>query len=134
MKNKGFTVIEMLVVLSMIGAIALIIMPQLIKAKFKADRVKCLANERALAHALEIRLNSTGIYPDILQDLITENLLEIEIPVCPSNGQSYSGHYEVSDEKDRYTISCPGIHYEFLNMREGYPQYSSKDGLNLGEN
>lgn len=133
MKNRGFTIIEMLIVLSMIGAIALISMPQMIKAKFKADRVKCMTNERALAQALEIRLNTRGSYPDKLQDLRTENIIDIDIPVCPSNGKSYKGHYEVNDDKTRYTLSCPGIHYEFLKMKKGYPQYSSNDGLNLGE-
>jgi len=133
LKNRGFTIIEMLIVLSIIGSIALISMPYFIRAKFKADRTKCLTNERALAQGLEIRLNTRGSYPEELQDLRNENILEVDIPVCPSNGKSYKGHYEVNDERSRYTLSCPGIHYKFLKMKEGYPQYSSKDGLDLGE-
>lgn len=133
-QNKyGFTVIEMLIVLSIIGSVVMIALPQMIRARFKADMTSCLAYEKRIAQSLEVRKNSQGSYPENLQILIQENLLTTKVPTCPSNGLSYSETYEVSDSFDRYTISCPGIHYKLLNVKQGFPQYSSAQGLQLGE-
>lgn len=117
----------------MIGAIAMIIMPLLIRARFKSDMTACLAHEKRITQGLEARKNEKGEYPDSIQILKDENYLPMKMPVCPSNGVSYEGKYEVSDDKDAYTLSCPGIHHKLLNVKEGYPQYTSTSGLNLGE-
>ncbi len=132
-KSIGFTVIEMLIVLSIIGSVVLIALPYMIRARFKADMTSCLAYEKRIAQSLEVRKNSKGSYPDNLQTLVQENLLPNRIPACPSNGISYSKTYEISESFDRYTISCPGIHYKLLNVKAGYPQYSSAEGLQTGE-
>jgi type II secretory pathway pseudopilin PulG len=123
----------MLTVLAIIGVIAMIIMPLLIRARFKSDMTACLALEKRITQGLETRRNEKGEYPDNLQTLKDENYLPTAMPVCPSNGESYINSYEVRDDKDCYTLSCPGIHYKLLNVKQGYPQYTSTSGLNLGE-
>ncbi len=132
-KEEAFTIIEMLIVLSIIGALALISMPFVIRARFKADYTACLSNERNLAQALELVKNSEGRYPEKLKRVVTSGHM-LKLPVCPSNRHSYAETYEVTDNGDRYTIWCPGIHYKFLKyLKPGYPVYSSVYGLNLGE-
>ncbi len=131
MKRKGFTVIEMLIVMAIIGALAMLIMPYFIKAKFKADLTNCLGNEKTIATALEIKKNSTGFYCKTLEKLQEDSTLA-RIPICPSNGESYSKTYQVTDELDRFTIYCPGIHSKLLNYEVGYPQFSSESGLQEG--
>lgn len=133
MSKKGFTVIEMLIVLSIIGSIALISLPQLIRARYKADLTSCLTYESKLAQALEIRKNQRESYPDSLEQLVNENIIKNRIPVCPSNGESYNLGYEIADDYSRYTINCPGIHYRMINIPEGYPKYSSESGLITGQ-
>lgn len=133
MKIRGFTIIELLIAMAIIGTLAMLIMPYFIKAKFKADVTNCIGNEKTIATALEIRKNSTGSYPKELRMLQEDSFLE-RIPICPSNSESYSKTYQVSDELDRFTIYCPGIHYKLLtNFKEGYPQFSSESGLIEGK-
>lgn len=131
MKRKGFTVIEMLIVMAIIGALAMLIMPYFIRAKFKADTTNCMGNEKTIATALEIKKNSSGYYPKTLEKL-QEDFTLSRIPVCPSNSESYSKTYQVTDDLDRFTIYCPGIHYKLLKYEQGYPQFSSESGLSEG--
>ena len=128
MKRKGFTIIEMLIVMAIIGALAMLVMPYFIKAKFKADLTGCIGNEKTIATALEIKKNSTGFYSKTLEKL-QEDFTLAKIPVCPSNCESYSKTYQVSDDLNRFTIYCPGIHYKLLDYKQGYPQFSSESGL-----
>lgn len=131
--SRGFTVIEMIVVLSVIGWIAMMIMPYLISAKFKADYTACISNEKNLAQALEIIKNQEEGYPKELIRVVHAGHM-VKMPVCPSNNLSYEKTYEVDQKGTRFTISCPGIHYRFLDyIKESYPQYSSVDGIDLGK-
>ena len=50
-RKKGFTIIELLVVISVILILAAIITPAVHKAKAKARRVQCLANIRQVGQA-----------------------------------------------------------------------------------
>jgi prepilin-type N-terminal cleavage/methylation domain-containing protein len=50
-KSRGFTIIELLVVISVILILAAIITPAVHKAKAKAKRVQCLANIRQVGQA-----------------------------------------------------------------------------------
>jgi len=112
----------------------MITMPFFMHAKFKADVTACLSNERVIAESLEIRKNTVGSYPERLETLEEEGRLRENV-VCPSNCKTYFNKYEINDERDRFTVSCPGIHYKLLDwMKEDYPQFSSATGLDIGDN
>jgi prepilin-type N-terminal cleavage/methylation domain-containing protein/prepilin-type processing-associated H-X9-DG protein len=64
MRSKGFTLVELLVVISVMAVLMAILMPVLARARQQGKSVVCLSNLRQLAIAAELYCNSNdGSYP-----------------------------------------------------------------------
>jgi len=138
-KTRGYTLIELMIVILIIGILASIVLPHMVKGRYQAQYTSCQANLRNLASALEIYHTDKDQYPDsgeLKEKLFQANganppYMQPE-PTCPSNNVTYG--YEVDDvQHHNYTSYCRGIHHIIIKaVPEGYPQYTPASGLNTG--
>jgi prepilin-type N-terminal cleavage/methylation domain-containing protein len=121
----GFTLIELMVSISIIAILASIFMPNMIRGRFKAYHSGCIQGLGAIRTALESYRVDNPDYPSALNTLSGSKYIAT-LPTCPSvPGQVYN--YQTTPDLKAYTVSCPGAHYLQLPnaVRQGYPQLDS---------
>ena len=115
--QKGFTIIELLVVIVIIGILVALALPQLFAAQARGrdtDRKNDLKN---ISQQLETYYNDNdGAYPDDLDTLVTEGLLSA-IPTDPkadrtyeyvSDGASFTLAADLENDKDTSATTYDG--------------------------
>lgn len=135
--SRGFTLIEIMIVILIIGILLIIVLPNMVRSKYQAQWNACGQYERTLAAAVESYNAQEGSYPSVLSALTSSSPVYITlIPTCPSNGVSYQstylpGHASGSAATfDMFTIYCPGSHFLVLTeVQQGFPQYNPQRGL-----
>lgn len=124
--GRGFTLIELMIVMAIIGTLAAIMTPVMLRARLKSYHVACTQNVRNLATALEAYIvDSRGPYPETLSKLVEGEKPYIQsLPLCPSNQEGYESGYTLSADHKEYEISCHGEHYKQLDglVDQGYPK------------
>jgi prepilin-type N-terminal cleavage/methylation domain-containing protein len=78
--DKGFTLIELIVVIAVLGVLATLIIPKVVGVKSDAETAAMDANARIIKNALERYYLEHGKYPDDLGDLVDGGYLPDEIP------------------------------------------------------
>ncbi len=103
--KKGFTLIELVVVIAVLGVLATLVIPKVVGVKRDAEGKADSANERLIRNALERYYATEGKYPTTsegLEKLVNEDYL-CEIPEI-SEGE-YKWEYECSNPSDSYTLT-----------------------------
>lgn len=129
-KKRAFTLIELLIAISIIAVLAAIALPRFINARHNAYLSACLLNERNLATALQSYSADFQRYPDTLTQLANANLGGHinRLPTCPSGGEQPYG-YETNPEGSLFSLHCQGYHhYQLARMAAGFPQYFAISG------
>ena len=100
--DKGFTLVELMVVLVIIGILVAIAVPIYNKTQDKAKETACQANLRILEGAVaQYQLDNDGALPSTLDNL-SDYIKDVDNLECPSGGD-----YTIGTDD---AVTCPNGH------------------------
>jgi len=125
--ERGFTLIELMIVIAIIAILAAILIPNFLHARSEAQTAACEGNEKQIATALEeYAVDSNGSYAfgNVTNTLLGTTYLGVT-PKDPVSGSTYTvasgtggsvGLYSISDAggHDTTTTKALGSHAEII--------------------
>ena len=112
---RGFTLLEIMIVVAILGLLTAIATPGVIKARSRAREGHCQNNMRTIAHAVEqytieynIATNTTiNIYDDVIMPATDDRIPELYIPKylrCPEADMTYG---TAGVNNSNMNVTCP---------------------------
>lgn len=100
-KQSGFTLLELIIVVSLIGILAAIVLPNLIDKPTRAKEAVLKTNLRTLRDALDQYYADKGKYPGELSELVDAKYLR-SMPLDPITGseETWVAVYEEFDDEE----------------------------------
>lgn len=120
--ERGFTLIELMIVVAIIAILAAILIPNFVNARSQAQTAACESNLRSIATALELYYADNQVYPTASSAAVVPALFTVNGVAYLNNtprdpaAQSAAATYSVTTTQATggnpagYTIQCPGIH------------------------
>lgn len=109
-RNHGFTLVEIMIVVAIIGLLAAIAIPNFIKARETARKSSCINNLRIIDSAVEQWVMEKNIVAD---GSVTPQFTDIQpylkhTVVCPSGGTTFADSYQLQmiSTNATSTVSC----------------------------
>ena len=120
--ERGFTLIELMIVVAIIAILAGILIPNFVNARAQAQTAACESNLRAIATALELYYADNQVYPTASGASVQPALMTVNgvaylnnTPKDPA-AQSGAATYVLTTAQASgggpatYTVTCPGVH------------------------
>lgn len=110
MKRRGFTLIELIIVMSILGILAGIAIAQMQKAPLRAREAALRENLFTFRSCLDQFYADRGRYPESLEELVTEKYIR-KIPNDPftKSADTWVIEFETPDPSQGATDEPPGI-------------------------
>ncbi len=115
--ERGFTLIEMMIVVAIIAILVAILVPNFVRARAQAQTAACEANLKEIATALELYQTDHEQYPTANNSPVVAtdpNLAPYlkQTPIDPVNPAGQYTYTTVNPAQGdaSYTITCPGQH------------------------
>ncbi|HEY6736536.1 MAG TPA: prepilin-type N-terminal cleavage/methylation domain-containing protein [Candidatus Saccharimonadia bacterium] len=106
-KEGGFTLLELLIVIVIIGILALLIIPTITSAPKKARDTKRKTDITTVRKGLEEYFVNNNVYPAALSDLTTGSAPIIKtLPTDPKNVSPFVYTYTPANSNTTYTLSA----------------------------
>ncbi len=131
--NLGFTLIELMVVIVILGILAGLIVPRIMNRPEEARRTKAVLQIEGLETALKLYKLDNGSYPSTEQGL--QALVELpEVGTLPRNwregGYLEKGKLPKDPWDNEYVYLCPGTHGDYDIVSYGADGESGGEGEN----
>ena len=128
--QHGFTLIELVVVVLIIGVLASIAVPRLANAWDDAKASACKANMRQIEAALELYYFEHGEYPSAADFTTSENLNLKSTPTCPQakkDESQYAYKPTTTNSKNTgYELKCNIHEFTITEAEENLSRSSSE--------
>ena len=118
--QRGFTLIELMIVVAIIAILAGILIPNFTHARAQAQTAACEANLREIATAFELYYSDNQVYPagtgaTLGANALLKNGIDYlnTVPQDPSAATTtalYTWTSAATSNPPSYTITCPGNH------------------------
>ena len=122
--KTGFTLIELMIVVVILGLLATIVMPRILDRPEQARRMKAKVDIRNIESALGLFKTDTGRFPTTSEGL---EVLVSDPGIKGYNSDGYLDKVPLDPWGNKYIYLCPGVHSKDYDL-ESY----GKDGENGG--
>lgn len=116
MSRRGFTLIEIMIVVAIVIVLTTIAVPGILRSRVVANEGAAIANLKTLNNACQTYHMDQQIYPDSLHTLATANPPYIDNVLGEGTKQGYQFIYESADS-DHFTVHANPIHTGLLKGR-----------------
>ena len=135
MKKRGFTLVELMIVIAIISVLATIIIPKMSGARERGKLTACKGNLKQISIAMEMYANDNNhTYPvssrvKFNTSLCTAGYINAtNPPQCPSNNTGLTSYY-YNTYPASYLIWCYYGDHSAAGLGAGWPQYNTASGL-----
>lgn len=119
MKRKGFTLIELMVVVVIIGILSSIAIPKFTSVKEKANEASCKCNLRSLGSAEALYYARHSVFTNVGNLATSGTMGNAHLLECPTAGV----RYVVVLAANTYFIPCPNDDPNHGSIDDGVPSW-----------